>query len=340
MKKTMITALALLLAAAAGAQDTVDGLFMGDNYFCNYRLEPTDRVFYSNTSGLYYGEGGVEAKYFDCGKDTLKIVGVAVPLATWQDWYPEITVTPSSHLYYQHHHTNDTALSSSYEYVGIYKHEGDSMRRIDSVMVNRGLDTATHILIPENNRSEYREVMFYLYEKRFANPIVMTDSFYVGLTQHTADFRVDTVREEIRWERLQLFSLLYFTESLKVWESEQQAWYGKGEWMFSYSRPDYKNGIYYFFPIVEPYGDTLSVQTVERFTSLFPNPATGRVSVFSSFGLNSVRLYSVSGAEVLRREGLSGTLATLELGALPAGTYLVHIDTPAGTAVKRLVVSY
>ncbi len=342
MKKTMITALVLLLSAAAGAQDTVVGPYMGGNYFSNYTIARTKELTVGWEPAPSYSQGGVNAKLLNCGKDTLKIVGVAVPMVTlvdWLGWYGRIPTDSSQAWYYQFQHTLDTSMAACYEYACIYKQAGDSMLLLDSVVINRKFDTVRYVMIPESENPRNGRVPFYLYEKRFANPIVMTDSFYMGVTADTWRLRVDTVGRAIWWDRFPFSPLKYYNARTVEGYTEKKACYDDEHgWRFYYQWRFFDDEFFFFFPIVEPYGDTLSVQTVERFTSLFPNPATGRVSVFSSFGLNSVRLYSVSGAEVLRREGLSGTLATLELGALPAGTYLVHIDTPAGTAVKRLVV--
>ena len=84
--------------------------------------------------------------------------------------------------------------------------------------------------------------------------------------------------------------------------------------------------------------DTVSVDVVGLFTRLAPNPATGLVTVQSSYSLNHVAVYDVQGHLVLEQKA-SGTAATFDVGALPKGVYVVSIRTAAGTTTKRLLVT-
>ena len=90
--------------------------------------------------------------------------------------------------------------------------------------------------------------------------------------------------------------------------------------------------------------DTTVVDTVgiaqrllERYTGLQPNPAAERVQVLSSFGLTGVEVYNAAGIKVQEQKA-TGYVATLDVGALPAGPYLVRIKTPNGTVTKKLLV--
>ena len=83
--------------------------------------------------------------------------------------------------------------------------------------------------------------------------------------------------------------------------------------------------------------DPVSISNLERFTQLVPNPARGEVTVLSSYRLRRVVVYDLSGHAVLEQEA-EGLAATIGLGALSKGVYVVAIHTPAGTATKRLVV--
>lgn len=173
MKKMFLAAALLAAASVAKGQDTVHGLYTGRDYFYSDTIDAKQELRYSVLSGVDYYVGGVHARYFNCGPDTLKVVGAAVPLATMLDVFG-IPTDPEdpTHWYYQYHHTDDTSLENCYEYVGIYKRAGD----------------------------------------------------------------------------------------------------------------------------------TVSIQTLETFTSLFPNPALRRTAVFSSLDLEAVHVYSTAGTEVLRKE--------------------------------------
>ncbi|MBR1834059.1 MAG: T9SS type A sorting domain-containing protein [Bacteroidales bacterium] len=76
----------------------------------------------------------------------------------------------------------------------------------------------------------------------------------------------------------------------------------------------------------------------DRYTYLMPNPATDRVQVLSSVGLQHVTLYDMKGRMVLD-EPAHGLATQLNLAGLPEGTYMMVIVTPAGTAMKKLAIA-
>ena len=350
----MTIAIALMLSATAGkAQDTVPGLYTGDNYFYNYMVDTSYEFWSGLLPGASWEKGGVLAKRLDCGRDTLKVVGVAAAMSTELDeqGYPTDSTIAQEYAWYVQYHlyTMDTSLESCYEYFLIYKREGDpvqgtdTMRALDSVMVHRTHDTVKYILDAYHGSYyySYHNEYYRLYEKRFANPITVTDSFYLGLTQHTRDKWLDFDNNLAWWYRIGFGVLGYYYVGDKPNREMGEFWaeFNGTRWWFRNQLRNPKNHYHYMFPILE--ADTarpVSVETVERFTMLFPNPASARATVSSSFGLECVRVYNAAGVEVLRMDGLTGTSAALEVGSLPRGTYLVHIHTPAGTAVKRLAV--
>ena len=74
---------------------------------------------------------------------------------------------------------------------------------------------------------------------------------------------------------------------------------------------------------------------------LYPNPTSGEVTIAVEGEVQAVDVYNAAGQAV----GGWGTLSmapgrvTLDVGALPEGAYVVKVRTPAGTAVKKLLVS-
>ena len=83
--------------------------------------------------------------------------------------------------------------------------------------------------------------------------------------------------------------------------------------------------------------DTVSIDAVGLFTRLMPNPASGMVTVQSSYSLNHVAVYDVRGHLVLEQKA-AGNAATFDVGHLPKGVYVISIRTTAGTTTKRLMV--
>ena len=91
---------------------------------------------------------------------------------------------------------------------------------------------------------------------------------------------------------------------------------------------------------VMPPPDTLGIRAMgnlDRFTRMMPNPAGEVVNVLSSYRLESVTVYDLTGRQVLeqRAEGIS---TVVNVSALPRGTYIVAICTQQGVATKKLVV--
>ena len=76
---------------------------------------------------------------------------------------------------------------------------------------------------------------------------------------------------------------------------------------------------------------------LDRFTRIMPNPASLVVNVLSSYRMESVALYDLTGRLVLEQpaEGIS---AMVKVSALPRGTYIMAIRTLQGVATKKLVL--
>ena len=83
--------------------------------------------------------------------------------------------------------------------------------------------------------------------------------------------------------------------------------------------------------------DTVSIDAVGFFTRLMPNPASGIVTVQSTYRLSHVAVYDVQGHLVLEQKAV-GSTATFDVAHLPKGVYMVSVRTAAGTTTKRLVV--
>ncbi len=75
----------------------------------------------------------------------------------------------------------------------------------------------------------------------------------------------------------------------------------------------------------------------DRQVRISPNPASGRVQVTASCGMTEVTVYNPAGEPILRQPA-SGHNATLDTGRWPAGVYVVHVETPLGRAVKKLII--
>lgn len=71
---------------------------------------------------------------------------------------------------------------------------------------------------------------------------------------------------------------------------------------------------------------------------LYPNPANNKVTLSYTDGgrILSARIFNVLGAEVYHAKGSGTSEQTIDVQQLANGTYLLHIDTDKGVAVRKL----
>ncbi|MGI4862888.1 MAG: CotH kinase family protein [Janthinobacterium lividum] len=71
---------------------------------------------------------------------------------------------------------------------------------------------------------------------------------------------------------------------------------------------------------------------------VFPNPASGYLSVVFKAGPCQLSIQDMQGRQVLQTTLLE-TYTTLDISALPKGLYLAHLKSPTATVTKKLVVN-
>jgi PKD repeat protein len=74
---------------------------------------------------------------------------------------------------------------------------------------------------------------------------------------------------------------------------------------------------------------------------LYPNPASSLITLDNRSGLKmqSVTVLNSLGAVVIRQDGISAKKETLDISALPAGSYMLRIQTDGGSVMRRLQIS-
>ena len=80
---------------------------------------------------------------------------------------------------------------------------------------------------------------------------------------------------------------------------------------------------------------TIDQPTADTQVSLYPNPAHNEVTV-SAERITSVQLINIMGQTICQKL-INANSATLDLQKLPNGIYLIRVETPNSTVIKKLV---
>ena len=180
-----------------------------------------------------------------------------------------------------------------------------------------------------------------VYERYFETPIVVKDTFFVGFTGGTYYGSLHGIPNELVIGCEGFGAIIEGRDSL-VFTFMAHERDGDDGWRRKY----FLKGVEYFlYPILTPDtsrhpDDSTGVTApdqLSRFVTVTPNPASTEVRVVSSLGLKAIEMYDMKGTLCLRRE--AGSMAELlNVSALPRGAYLLHIMTPVGTTVKKLLL--
>lgn len=105
----------------------------------------------------------------------------------------------------------------------------------------------------------------------------------------------------------------------------------------------------YMFPIFAETDTTLGDGTypdtnvclydvnVDRYSNVYPNPASDIVTVQSSFKIREMEIHNALGQVVLRKQG-SQNIETIDVSNLQSGAYIVKIKTQRGFANKKILI--
>lgn len=353
MKKTALILMALLPAMMGWAQDTVDKFnFARDGYYYNNipDLKKNFLMEWVPTVGNY--NGIVSKELYVRDKEPLKVYGVAASMMTMLDmfWmvFPNDSIVAAEGI-----DTNawlrdgffafcrDSSTENCYEYLGIYLADADSIVAQRNVMVHRRYDRPAFYY--ETTVNCYGNMQCYpMYEKYFDSSVVVTDTFYVGVTQRTLGNFVGP-QDSLDFGLVSVIGAASngFCETHVYRFNPEEQRPGYVEWVKECERM-----YYMIFPILTPDpdtagGDTLAVtqaDMVGRYVSVQPNPAMDEARVLSSFGLRGIEAYNAEGRLVSKQEA-AGLEATLDVKAWPRGTYILRILTPMGVVTKKLMVN-
>ena len=347
MKKAVLL-LAGLVAFVNGlrAQDTVQFLDPPrDKYFVNDRAWAMDPTLITSTMELRHGQMAVRL----ISADSITIYGMAACVID----------DAAQHLPNNPNYCFDTSYNEAYQFLRLYVPAGDTLRWIAQEKIHlhttpiayyANLDT---MFPPRANR------ILPMYELYFDSAMTVVDTFAMGMTflnnagpyyapedtnhlhgytYHHPGLLSGTVMFHKEVTPIDVYTCFYH-------ENDSGSY---ANWNCIILGQTY----FLWFPILTPEhaddttgsgegDDSLAVQQVQlvdRLVAVQPNPATERVMVVASCGMERLTAYDAAGKQVYRQEA-SGLQTTLDVSRWSAGTYILHVQTPMGTSAKRLVVT-
>ena len=359
--KKFLFALVILLAVNVEAQPPkitlphdmrLKGIYFVYNWpeFDSVILDDGSVKYQAYVASYSFNYGAYKADaYYQFSEDTLEVYGIAVGfvkrylhrLQSYRDW--------PSYAYWLEYYKD---VDKMYFYPMLYAAETDSLRElVDTVgMKVAAIHVPQYILdldlwyggIYQSRKSHSID----MYERYFQEPVKVVDSFYVGRKYRESNFMESDIG----------LSRLMFNDRTHPIRCASYI-----DWVDSFGR-HYKGWDYdkerqmYFiiFPILTPpdssyhlYYDTTRTDTtqaglidvgmVARYTTVQPNPATERVRVLSSFGLEAIVAYDEAGRQVYGGKA-AGMAADIDVSAWSRGLYLLHVTTGAGKVVKKLLL--
>ena len=350
MKRTLLTILAVIAMLPVMAQrdttqrriDTVRFPLNMPTYYENAWMNGRESVTFSIIHEWQTTTSQLDLRRYDIPGDSLRIIGLAGVFGIAD---PSLGTIP-----YADTVTMEGRLP---EYLQLYECTPDTVTLIKQMSWRYGDERCRISLIADGHRQRYPG----LYEVYFDEPITVRDSFYVGGTEENDDW-IDPNVGKLHWETVKYDALPKDrTDSITM----------RGRIPHMYNDPNWDTSRWFIgktlsewmlFPIIDTTGmtppdttqggDTTVVDTTvldttgisrlaDQFTRILPNPTTGHAVVHSSIPMRSVAVYDPAGRCILRRR-VDGTIAQLDLEGHARGQYYVVIETPAGRALKRLLL--
>jgi hypothetical protein len=98
----------------------------------------------------------------------------------------------------------------------------------------------------------------------------------------------------------------------------------------------YKYSDLYLFPIYGELNVGLKDIDINKYSTLFPNPAENEVSVNCSFKINGIEVYNLVGQKLFAKE-INAYNTTIDVSKYEKGSYIVKINTDKGVANKKFI---
>ena len=357
MKKVFF-AIAILFAISATVRAQGDTVYIDlsdSNYYSDIKGWAFDSILSVNQA-MYNNEIYAELRFTN---SPLVVYGIVIS-----------AITP---YYMDPYRSYDTSTYSGNEQTVMYKPGADgSMTLLGNGSYNTLAPTPYFLpSFPVALAQRFDTLCLPLYETYFDDVAVVTDSFYIGSTTHGIFVHntaaPDAVTDGTRFA-CRLFWQGYYSDPTVPFDSLPYSKYKHcrdfgSTWSmtpglvreryslicFPILTPDPNRDTIanpYHYPWDTVSTDTTHVDTthngisaglLERYVNVYPTVADGgTVTVLSSFHLEGVEVYDAAG-RMLSRQPASGVAATVDVSQLPAGSYVLRINTVSGSTAKKFL---
>ena len=344
--------MAIGLTSAAYAQDTISGALLHENYFYHMGGLFFDSSSFPMEIGHFCGlcPGETYVRYIP--DDTLTVYGVAAILTNpkeFGDWWRASVDT--------------TEASANSTFYLCLPDTGNNLRRVRYVNVNPFVTPTAYFVNFYVDTTSSRVYLERMIEQPFDKPITVSDTFYIGKTSYgghlvpffdeegeflySLDAHIEGRMGMIRLPKDTYDTIVFFDEEgfygfdnvdgpPRYWERTPFEFY---LWIFPILLPDSITN--------DDTTQTATIYTsarlVDRMCGISPNPASDKVKVTSSFGIDKVEVYDMSGVLITtalpKHTSTRVLTTTINTAAWPKGAYILRIHTPLGVATKKITIT-
>ena len=279
------------------------------------------------------------------------IYGVAIAIRTlngveveWKDYSDEL-----KEIYYRDA-IIDTAFDHSEEYIRAYELNKDTITILRETLFNLGTTPISYYYeVPDEIRPHdiYPKSIWLVqfYEMYFDEPLLVTDSFYVGMSQylpwHNQDSRYP------KWPlypTMNIISRNIVENPLLPWNDLFSPDSNCAHWSFRREHPEIltlQEDNLWMFPIVD--SGSWNPDSTEAIASMppaptvtvSPNPTTGKIFVQSENNISHIEIYNSQG-QLVDVHDICAYSCEFDLSDYRSGVYFLHIYTSGGTVSKRV----
>ena len=254
--------------------------------------------------------------------------------------------------------TDTSCLKWEPEQLLLYKHRDSSMTLLAQAEWSyfQDIDYYYHMAwtTGAGTLSEYSWVNP-VYECYFENPVIVTDSFYVGSTKHneqqnyTGGYYIEECQRRLTMNDRRTHLAVQVAhgdnsmpgiDTFTYNPHPEYMWYHEYSDDTTWHLEKDPRSFLCIFPIIDTnykHSSNIDPAELEKKVDLSPNPTTGKTLLSSDVMIRDVEVFAADGRRV-EHKTVNGNSMPFHSDRWPKGLYLFHVHTTSGTVVRKLMV--